>query len=82
MDLPASTVISDRYVLDSLVGPYPYYSLVWLDLPFQQIPPGYENVPEAWHSQEIGAARDILRGLGRLPLDEIERGIRIKGFAA
>jgi len=82
MALPSTDIISDRYILDSVVGPYPYYPLIWLEIPAHEIPPGRESFPTSWHHQELDAARRALAAVGRLPLSETDRGFRISGYAA
>jgi hypothetical protein len=81
MSLPTANVGADKYVLDSLVGPFPYYSIIWLELPARSVPTGTESVLGAWHAQDINAARVILNSLGKLTITDIGEGLRISGYS-
>ena len=82
MALPGEAMLAARWVLDSAeIGPYPYSSIVWLDLLPWALPPGRECVPAAWRRQNLGHARRLLETLGRLPIEESEGGLRIRAYA-
>jgi hypothetical protein len=82
MALPSATSIADQFILDSDVGPFSYRAIEWLEIPSDEIPRGYEQIPGARRAQGIEPARRALEALGRIAIEETDRGIRIVGHRA
>ena len=79
MNLPSGQSITDQYVLDSQVRRYPYYAIIWLDLPAPVVPGGTENLPDAWYLQDIQSA---LATLGQLPTTDTGGGLKTSARGA
>lgn len=78
-NLPTGQSITDQYVLNSQVGSYPNYAIIWLDLPAQVVPDGTENLLGAWHPQDIQSA---LATLGQLPTTDTGGGLKTSARGA
>jgi hypothetical protein len=81
MALPSRALLADRWVLDSVeVGPYPYASILWLEVPSKAVLHGMEQSPGGWIDQDVARACRVIDALGQMPVTETDRGLRIAGY--
>lgn len=69
------------YVDSMSVGPFELRAIAWLELPAVARWPGRDGRPVPGIPQDVARARAVLESLGRFPLEETERGLRVIGYS-
>lgn len=80
-NIPKSRDLLEEYVGDfSLIGPFAYKHIEWVEIPYKTLPRGFEKIPFAHRAQDVSGALAVLKETGQFEIAETDRGLRIYGF--
>jgi hypothetical protein len=72
--------LGEKYISGSSFSVFPYKEIQWVEIPFLNIPGGWEKVPFKHRPQDAEQALKRLNDLGTFEIERHENGIRIFGY--